>query len=138
MTQKRVPPRRGSFGGPHPWRSVVRVGLAAVWLHQGLWCKVLNREPSHRAVIASVPGLPAAGVPSATTAIGLGETALAALVAARGDRRWVAAVQTAIVGSFNAGGLIVGRDHIEDPARLLVRNGIFVALIWSSVDGRPH
>ena len=46
----------------------------------------------------------------------------------------MAALQTALVAAFNAGGLTVGRRHIAHPARLLVRNGAFVALIWSSVD----
>ena len=116
-------------------RQVAAIGAAAVWLHQGLWCKVLSGDPAHRDILASVPGLGGPRARVATTALGLGETALAGLVATRGDRRWVAALQTALVGAFNAGGLAVGRSHIAHPARLLVRNGVFLALIWSAARG---
>ena len=110
------------------------LGAAAVWVHQGLWCKVLSGDPAHREVLASVPGLRGRRAQVATTTLGLAETALAMAVATRGDRRSVAALQTALVVMFNAGGLAVGRQHIAHPARLLVRNGAFLALIWSSVD----
>ncbi len=66
--------------------------------------------------------------------LGVAETALAMVVVTRGNRRSVAVLQSALVAAFNAGGLAVGRQHIAHPARLLVRNGAFVALIWSSVD----
>jgi hypothetical protein len=129
---------------------------AAVWLHQGLWCKVLGEDPTHRAVLGTVPGLRGpnartglrgpnaeAGLAGrradvATTVLGLAETALAVGVVAGGRRRWVAGLQTALVAGFNAGGLLLGRQHIEHPGRLLIRNGAFLALIWSPVDGRPH
>lgn len=120
------------------WRQFAALGAASVWLHQGLWCKVLGRDPTHREVLGSVPGLTGRRAQVATTTLGLAETALAALVAKRGDRRWVAALQTALVAGFNAGGLLLGRAHIAHPARLLARNGVFVALIWSSVDDTRH
>lgn len=124
--------------GVRLWRHAKTTGAAGVWLHQGLWCKVLGRDPDHQAVIASVPGVRDRAA-AATALVGVAETALALLVATRGDRRWVAALQTATVGAFNAGGLVMGRAHIDHPARLLVRNGAFVALIWSAVDGhRPR
>ena len=119
---------------PQAWRRAAALSSASVWVHQGLWCKVLGRDPAHREVLASVPGLTGQRAQVATTTLGLAETALAALVATRGDRRWVAVLQTALVAGFNAGGLLVGRAHIAHPARLLARNGVFVALIWTSVD----
>ena len=120
-------------------RHLAMLGAAAVWVHQGLWCKVLSGDPAHREVLASVPGLTGRQARTATVALGVAETGLALLVAIRGNRRWVAALQTALVAGFNAGGLIVGRRHIPHPARLLTRNGVFVALIWSSVDdAHPH
>ncbi len=119
-------------------RQAAVLGAAAVWLHQGLWCKVLGGDPAHREVLASVPGLTGRRAQVATTSLGLAETALAVLVAARGRRRWVAGLQTALVVGFNAGGLAVGRQHIAHPTRLLARNGVFLALIWSSVDDAQH
>src|SRR4051794_33541450 len=156
------------------WRRLVPLLAAAVWLHQGLWCKVLGRDPTHRAVLGTVPGLRGPNAETglrgpnaetglrgpnaetglrgpnaetglagrraavATTVLGLAETALAVGVAAGGRRRWVAGLQTALVAAFNAGGLVLGRQHIEHPGRLVIRNGAFLALIWSPVDGRHH
>jgi hypothetical protein len=108
-----------------------------MWAHQGLWCKVLQGDPSHREVLRSVPGLSLRRAEVATVALGLGEAALSVLVATRGDRRWVAAVQTALVVAFNLGGLAFGGDHIPEPRRLLVRNAAFIALVWSSTHARP-
>jgi len=116
------------------WRRTVHTGTAGVWLHQGLWCKALGRDPSHRAVVGSVPGPIGAHAAVASRALGFGETALALLVATNGRRRWVAGVETALLVVFNAGGLVLGRQHIAHPGRLLVRNGAFVALIWSGVE----
>jgi hypothetical protein len=119
-------------------RRLPQLAAAAVWLHQGLWCKVLGRDPAHRDVVASVPGLAGRRATLVATGLGLGETALALMVATNGHRRRVAAVETTLVAAFNAGGLLLGRQHIAHPARLLARNGAFVALIWSSVDGRHN
>ena len=121
---------------PGPWRRLARLGAAAVWVHQGLWCKVLSDDPTHREVLASVPGLSGKRARHAATSLGLAETALAAVVVGGGGRRSVAVLQTAVVVAFNAGGLTVGRAHIERPARLMVRNAAFLALVWGSVDGR--
>lgn len=117
-------------------RRATSVGVASMWLHQGFWCKVLDRDPAHRQVLGSLPGLSGRRARVATASLGLAETVLAGLIVARGDRRWVAGLQTALVAGFNAGGLVVGRMHISHPARLLARNGVFIALIWSSVDDR--
>jgi hypothetical protein len=116
------------------WRRVAAIGAAAAWCHQGLWCKVLSRDPSHREVLGSVPGLSRRRAQVATTTLGLAETALAVVVATNGGRRSVAKLQMALVAGFNAGGLAVGRRHIDRPAWLLARNAAFVALTWSSVD----
>ncbi len=118
------------------WRRAANIGAGAVWLHQGLWCKVLSGDSAHQDILASVPGLHGRRARVATTVLGLGETALAALVVTRGDRRWVATLQTALVAAFNAGGLTMGREHVAHPGRLLLRNGAFVGLIWSPVHDR--
>jgi hypothetical protein len=115
-------------------RLVLRLAAASVWLHQGLWCKVLANDPHHREIVGSIPGVspPAAG--HLTRAVGLGETVLAGVVVARGDRRSVAALQLALVGTMNVGGLLVGRRHIARPGRLLARNALFAAVVCGGVD----
>jgi hypothetical protein len=36
-------------------RAAARVVLAAVWLYEGLWCKILRRRPDQRAIVAATP-----------------------------------------------------------------------------------
>ena len=115
-------------------RRILRIAAASVWLHQGLWCKVLGHDPGHEEILRSLPGLPPGAARPLTRAVGLGETVLAGVVVARGDRRRVALLQLGLVGAMNAGGLLVGRSHIDRPWRLLARNAGFAALVWSVVD----
>jgi hypothetical protein len=124
------------YGDDMPNRSLLRLPVAAVWLHQGLWCKVLGRAPAHGAVVASLPGLSPAAAHHVTRGLGVAEAALAAVVLARGHRRSVALAQLALVGAMNAGGLLVGGGHIDRPARMVARNAAFAALVWGAVDGR--
>lgn len=115
-------------------RRIARLAAAVVWLHQGLWCKTFGRDGHHAAIIESIPGLPAGSGPVVTRGLGLVEGGLGVLVAFRGDRRSMATLQTAVVGAFNAGGLVVGRTEIAHPARLLARNIVFLGLVWGAVD----
>jgi hypothetical protein len=122
---------------PSPtWRRTAALGAAAVWAHQGLWCKVLGRDPSHRDVLATVPGIGPRRAAPAAAALGAAETALALVVARHGDNRRVAALQTGLLAAFNVGGLALGRAHIAHPARMLARNGLVLIVVWSAVDGR--
>jgi hypothetical protein len=114
-------------------RSLLRLPAAAVWLHQGLWCKVLGRDPAHVAVVASLPGVSPTTARRLTRALGAAETALAVLVLTRGDRRPVARAQLALVAGMNGGGLLVGRRHIPHPVGLLARNAAFAAIVWGAV-----
>lgn len=115
---------------------IARASAAAVWLHQGLWSKVLGRDADHERIVAGLPGMGPRRARLLTTSIGVGETALAVAVLARGDRRWLAALQTGLVGLFNVGGLLVGKRHISHPCRLLARNGLFLAVAWSAAGRR--
>jgi hypothetical protein len=36
---------------------VIRASVAAVWLYEGLWCKILGRMPSQVEVVTAVPRL---------------------------------------------------------------------------------
>lgn len=104
--------------------------MASVWLHQGGWKKVLGRDPSHQRIVAAVPGLSPSPARVGTKGLGLLETTLAAWVLSGRRSREAAMVQTALVVGINAGGLIVARDAIPWPGRLLVRNLAFLACVW--------
>lgn len=121
-----------------PWRPAVHVATGAVWLHQGLWCKVLGRDPEHHAVLAGVPGPVGRHARAVGVVLGMAETALALVVMRCGGRRDVAAVQTGAIVAFNAGGLVLSGSQIEHPVRLIARNAALVGAIWCAVDRRPR
>lgn len=108
------------------------LAIAAVWVHQGLWAKVLGRDTRHADIIGDVPFIGPQRVRPATVAIGTVEVALAFWVLS--DRRPVAAAatQTVMLIGMNAGGLALSEDRIPAPRRLLARNLGFLALIWTT------
>ncbi len=107
-----------------------RAAVALVWLYNGLWCKLLDGSARHRAIVAAAADqrLP---IPELVTTLGVVEVVLAAWVL---SRRWPLAaawVQTAALAAMNAGGLLLARDLIPDPAGMVVMNLAFLALVWS-------
>ncbi len=107
-----------------------RVALATVWLHQGLWSKILDRDASHREIVGRMPGMDATAARAVTVAIGCLEAGLAAWVLSGRSPRACAAVQTGLIAGFNTGALTFARDQIDSPGGLLVRNAGLVALAW--------
>ena len=73
---------------------------AAVWLVNGLLCKVLGLVPRHQLIVARILGAgPAAWL---TPLIGAGEILMAVWILSRRWPRWCAAVQIALVLTMNA------------------------------------
>nr|WP_305081065.1 DoxX-like family protein [Nocardiopsis sp. FR4] len=73
--------------------------------------------------------------PPVLVAIGLAEAAIGVWVL---SGRWpyaAAAVQTAPIGVFNLGGLLVSPAALDEPGRMLTANLAIVALAWA-VAGR--
>lgn len=106
--------------------------VAAVWIHQGLWAKVLGRDADHAEIVGDVPFIGERWARAATVAIGTAEVAVGLWVLS--GRRTVAAArtQTWMLVGMNAGGLVLSRDRIPEPRRLLVRNLGFLALVWAA------
>ncbi|MDG6103323.1 hypothetical protein Daura_36500 [Dactylosporangium aurantiacum] len=111
------------------------MAVAAVWLYEGLWCKVV--AGSQRAILADVPLLPAALVTAALVTIGLAETALAGWILTGRHPRAAAVTQTVLLVAFNAGGLLFAGEHITEPGRMLTANAALLALAWL-VAGAPR
>ena len=106
------------------------LGVAAVWLHQGLWCKVMRGCPSHHAIVASVPGIGDDRARVFELALGLVEGGVASWLLTGRSHYRTALVQTLLVAGMNAGGLLVGSQHIENRWRMVARNIAFVGAIW--------
>ncbi|RSK34031.1 DoxX-like family protein [Hymenobacter metallilatus] len=81
------------------WARLLRFGIAAVWLINGLLCKVLHLVPRHEAIVARILGPTHAGL--LTQSIGVAEIALGLWVLGGRNMKLTAAVQIALVLVMN-------------------------------------
>ena len=112
-------------------KALARLAIAAVWLYQGGWCKLVTPNERHLQVVADVPGVGPARARTVLAMVGTVEVALAAWVLSGRAPRTAAAAQTALLGAMNGGGLFFSR-RIPEPANMLTQNLALVALIWST------
>jgi hypothetical protein len=88
---------------PPTW--LIRSAVAAVWLYEGLWCKLLGREPNQLRIASAAPLPSPLRGSSFLRLLGAGEVALA-IWAASGVVPFPCAIaQTLILIGLNAGGL---------------------------------
>lgn len=115
---------------PPPW--LIHAAVCAVWLYEGLWCKLLGREKRQLEIVGRVPGL-RAGVDTAFLRL-LGAVEVGVAVwAGSGDRPIACAIfQTLLLAALNTGGLLWARRLIHDPAGMVVKNVAFLVLVWVS------
>jgi hypothetical protein len=111
---------------------LIHGAVAAVWLYEGLWCKLLAGERRQFQIVAAVPRLgPRFGVPF-LKALGLVEVALAFWVLSGLTPLICALAQTILLVTLNANGLLWARHIIHDPAGMVVKNFAFLVLAWVS------
>jgi uncharacterized membrane protein YphA (DoxX/SURF4 family) len=109
---------------------LIRVAIAAVWLYEGLWCKLLGRVPHQVDVVAAHPLFGARSARLVLQAIGVVEVLLAVWVLS-GWQPWLAALaQTTLLVGMNANGLLFARHVIPNPGEMIVKNFAFVLLMW--------
>ena len=114
----------------YPPLVIIRASVAAVWLYEGLWCKLLGRVHSQVEVVTSVPGLgPRLGGPF-LKALGIVELALAVWVIVGIAPGLCAIVQTVLLVGLNANGLLWARRIIREPLGMVVKNLAFLVLVW--------
>ena len=109
---------------------VIRASIAAVWLYEGLWCKLLGRAPSQVRVVTAVPWLGPRFGPAFLRALGLVEAAMAVWVTTGIAPGTCAITQTALLVVLNANGLLWARHIIHDPAGMVIKNIAFLVLVW--------
>jgi DoxX-like protein len=115
-----------------PPSGLIRLAIASVWLYEGLWCKVLGREPNQLRIVESVPSLgPRVGT-IFLKSLGVAETALALWALSGIQPVPCAAIQTVLLVLLNASGLIWARKLIHDPGGMVVKNFAFLVLVWVS------
>jgi len=113
-------------------RPLARLAIAAVWLYQGGWCKLVAPNERHLRVVAGLPGVGPAHARKVLAMVGGMEVALAAWVLSGRAPRSAAAAQTALLGAMNGGGLLFSHGAIAEPGAMVTQNLALVALIWST------
>jgi hypothetical protein len=113
-------------------RALARLAIAAVWLYQGGWCKLVAPNGRHLHVVADLPGVGPARARKVLALVGSVEVVLAAWVLSGRAPRSAAAAQTVLLGAMNGGGLLFSRGTITEPAAMVTQNLALVALIWST------
>ena len=109
---------------------IIRLSVAAVWLYEGLWCKILGRVPLQLEVVTAVPRLgPQFGAPFLQT-LGIMEIAVAGWVMTGISPALCAIFQTALLIVLNANGLLWARHIIHEPAGMVIKNIAFLMLVW--------
>lgn len=108
----------------------IRGSVAAVWLYEGLWCKILGRVPSQVAVVTAVPRLGPRFGASFLKLLGVVEVALAVWVMAGIAAGLCAIMETALLVVLNANGLLWAHRMIPEPAGMIVKNIAFLVLAW--------
>jgi len=111
---------------------LIRFAVAGVWLYEGLWCKLLGRQPNQLRIVETVPPFGSAAAATFLKLLGAAETTLAAWVLSGILPVPCAAVQTALLVLLNAGGLLWARRLIHDPGGMIVKNFAFLVLAWVS------
>ncbi|MGD0074721.1 MAG: DoxX-like family protein [Candidatus Binataceae bacterium] len=110
---------------------VMRGSVAAVWLYEGLWCKVFGRSPLEAQVVAKVPRFGPRFGQLFLKALGVIEVALAAWVISGILPGACAIAEMTLLVVLNANGVLWSRDIIPDPVGMLVKNLAFFVLVWA-------
>ncbi len=110
---------------PHP-PLTFRLLFAAVWLVNGVWCKILDGVPRHREIVARILGEEHSLL--LTRMIGIGEVVMAAWILSGIRWKWSCAAQIAAVVTMNIIEFLVVPDML-----LFGRFNSLVALAYISL-----
>jgi uncharacterized membrane protein YphA (DoxX/SURF4 family) len=111
---------------------LIHLAVAAVWLYEGVWCKLLNRQPRQVRVVEAMPLYGARSATRLLRLVGAVETAIGVWVLTGIAPIVCALAQTVMLVTLNLCGLLWARRLIDDPAGMIVKNFAFLALVWVS------
>jgi uncharacterized membrane protein YphA (DoxX/SURF4 family) len=111
---------------------LIHIAVAAVWFYEGLWCKLLNRQPRQVRVVEAMPLYGARIASKLLRLLGIVETAIGIWVLTGVAPVLCAVAQTALLVTLNVCGLLWARRLIDDPAGMVVKNFAFLVLVWVS------
>jgi uncharacterized membrane protein YphA (DoxX/SURF4 family) len=110
--------------------TIIRCSVAAVWLYEGLWCKILGKVASQVDVVKAVPRLGPAFGSAFLKLLGVVECLLAIWVMLGIMPGICAVTQTALLVVLNANGILWARQIIREPAGMIIKNLAFLMLVW--------
>jgi hypothetical protein len=119
---------------------IMRGAVAAVWLYEGLWCKILGRAQLEAQVVASVPWIGAQFGQAFLKVLGAVEVLLAVWVMSGMYPGTCAIAEIALLVVLNVNGLMWARHLIHDPVGMVLKNIAFLVLVWACgaiPGGRP-
>jgi hypothetical protein len=109
---------------------LIRVAVAAVWIYEGLWCKLLRGQPHEYRVVEAVPFFgPRIGA-HFLQVLGVVEIALGLWTLSAFEPWLCALAQTLLLVTLNVNGLLWARHIIHDPGGMVVKNFAFLVLVW--------
>jgi uncharacterized membrane protein YphA (DoxX/SURF4 family) len=109
---------------------VMRVAVAAVWLYEGLWNKLLGGAARQVQVVSAVPRLGPLFGSSFLKLLGAVEVLVAAWVLSGILPGFCAIAQVVLLVLLNVNGLLWARHIIHDPGGMVVKNAAFLVLVW--------
>ena len=115
---------------PMPPLVLLRAAVAAVWLYEGLWCKLLGGEPHQKDIVAAHPLFGKKLAATFIRTLAVVEIGLAVWVMSGWLPGLAALAQTLLLVVMNANGLLFGRHIIPDPAGMVIKNFGFLLLAW--------
>ncbi len=113
-----------------PPLTLIRSCIAAVWIYEGFWCKILGRMQSQIEVVTAVPRIGVGFGPAFLKVLGVVEAALAFWVLSGIAPGACAIAQAALLIVLNVNGLLWARHIIHDPAGMVIKNLAFLVLVW--------
>jgi len=109
---------------------MARVGLAGVWLENGLRNKVLAAAPAHRRIVAALPCVGVERSRVLAPVIGVAEVGVAVWILSGYAARRAALVQTLALVAMNGGALRWAPREIRSAPRLVLRSVGLLGLAW--------
>jgi DoxX-like protein len=111
---------------------LIHSAVAAVWFYEGVWCKLLNRQPRQMRVVEAMPLYGTRIATKLLRLVGVVETTIAVWVLTGIGPILCALTQTALLVTLNVCGLLWARRLIDDPGGMVVKNFAFLVLVWVS------
>jgi uncharacterized membrane protein YphA (DoxX/SURF4 family) len=109
-------------------RSLCTIFVGSVWIFHGLYSKILNGIPRHRAIVGRVLGDEWAT--PMTMAVGILEITLGLWALSGWRRRECALVQTLAIVTMNSLEIARARDLLLSAPGMLLLNATFLVLVW--------